>query len=670
MQETCTNGLVLKSLLSFYIFGLEFAGIKLDYNNIMQNHKPLLRDLSNCIKVLAADSVEKAASGHPGLPMGFSDVMTLLAFEFLKFDPANPRHPNRDRLILSAGHGSMLLYAFYYLAGYKDFTLDDIKNFRQLHSKTPGHPEYGIYDGVETSTGPLGQGFANSLGMAIAAKKSGAEHKIYCIVGDGCLMEGISYEAASLAGHLGLDNLIVLFDDNQITIDGSTSLAVSEDHIAKFQALGWETQSINGHDFDEIRDALNKTQKARKPYFIACRTIIGNGAPNKAGSEAAHGSPLGASEVMGLKEALGWNSEAFFVPKELLKLWRNCYSQANYHSRADANPDSRAPRADHLMNTRLLVDDNLAGFSNIVKLDDSSESTRASSGKILAKLLEHNPRIIAGSADLSMSNNLKSSSCKVISQNNYDGNFLHYGVREAAMGAIMNGLALEGYIPVGGTFLVFSDYMRPAIRLSAIMGLKVIYIMTHDSIGVGEDGPTHQPIEHLASLRAMPGIIVMRPADFAETADCWRVALERNGPSMLVLTRQAVPQLQNHDASLGAYILRDVASPSATIFASGSEVGIAMKVAEMLPNIRVISIPSFELFFEQSAEYIESLLGGDELKVGLEAACSFGWERIIGRNGLFCGIDSFGASAPAKDLYEFYELTPEAVAAKIKERLK
>lgn len=624
----------------------------------MQNHKPLLRDLSNCIKILAADSVEKAASGHPGLPMGFADVMTLLAFEFLKFDPKNPRHPNRDRLVLSAGHGSMLLYAFYYLAGYKDFTLDDIKNFRQLHSKTPGHPEYGVYDAVETSTGPLGQGFANGVGMAIAAKKSGAEHKIYCIVGDGCLMEGISYETASLAGHLGLDNLIVLFDDNQITIDGSTNLAVSEDHIAKFKALGWETQSIDGHNFDQIREALTKAQGTSKPHFIACRTVIGNGAPTKAGSESAHGAPLGASEVKGFKELLGWNEEAFFIPDELLKSWRGIC------------------RKDALLSSNLTLQKLGITKRDFIKPpyqirgQEQPEATRASSGKILAELLEHNPQIIAGSADLSMSNNLKSSGCTVISKDNYGGNFLHYGVREAAMAAIMNGLALEGYTPVGGTFLVFSDYMRPAIRLSAIMGLRVIYIMTHDSIGVGEDGPTHQPIEHLASLRAMPGLTVMRPADFAETAECWKVALKRNGPSILVLTRQAVAQLPHDDASRGAYILHDADSPSATIFASGSEVGIAMKIAEMMPNIRVVSIPSFELFFEQPKDYIDSLLEGDELKVGIEAASSFGWERIIGRKGLFCGIDSFGASAPAKDLYAFYELTPEAIAKKIRERLK
>jgi transketolase len=646
----------------------------------MENHKLDLRKLSNCIRILSADSVEKASSGHPGLPMGFADVMTILAFEFLKFDPVNPRNPNRDRLVLSAGHGSMLLYAFYYLAGYKDFTLDDIKNFRQLHSKTPGHPEYGIYEAVETSTGPLGQGFANSVGMAIAAKKSSATHKIYTIVGDGCLMEGISYEAASLAGHLCLNNMIVLFDDNQITIDGATSLAVSEDHIKKFQALGWETQSVDGHDFDAIHQALTEAQKSTKPHFIACRTQIAYGAPTKAGSESAHGAPLGAKEIEGLRKKLEWRDEPFFIPEDLLKVWRNCYSRSNCYSREGGNPVLTTPQAHHFLDPRLRGDDN----SVVTK---PPEPTRVSSGKILAELIAKNSSIIAGSADLSMSNNLKSANCKAITKNDYSGNFIHYGVREAAMGAIMNGLAIEGYIPVGGTFLVFSDYMRPSIRLSALMGLKVIYVMTHDSIGVGEDGPTHQPIEHLASLRAIPNLVVMRPADYVETLECWQVATDRDGPSMLILTRQNVEQFSSHlmrgsheghetlassarEASRGAYIIKDHPTPDATIFASGSEVGIAMKVSDLLPNIRVVSIPSFELLFEQPKEYIESLLSGYDLKVGIEAASSFGWERIVGRDGLFFGIDSFGASAPAKDLYALYGLTPEAIGVKIKERLQ
>lgn len=626
---------------------------------INQDNKHLLKKLSDSIRILAADAVEKATSGHPGMPMGFADVMTILAFNFLHFNPKDPKWGDRDRLILSAGHGSMLLYAFYYLAGYKDFTLDDIKNFRQLKSKTAGHPEYSIYDAIETTTGPLGQGFGVSVGMAIAAKKQSLNHKIYTIVGDGCLMEGISYEAASLAGHLSLNNLIVLFDDNKISIDGSTSLAVSENHLKKFEALGWIAEEIDGHDFTQINEALIRAQNASKPYFIACRTVIGKGANKKAASESSHGAPLGNDEISFLKKNLEWSDEPFFIPEHLLKLWREI-------------PGTRGREI------RNIKPQGHYDFVTPSRNDTTSlpEATRVSSGKVLTHLLANNPSIIAGSSDLSGSNNVKSSNCKAITKDNFDGNFIHYGVREHAMAAVMNGLALEGFIPVGGTFLVFSDYMRPSIRLSAIMGLKVIYIMTHDSIGVGEDGPTHQPIEHLASLRAIPNLTVFRPADYVETIECWRVALSLDSPSLFALSRQNLPQirqdLENHNkSSLGGYVIKDINNPEVTIFASGSELHLALEVSKILVNnkVRVISIPSVDLFFKQDENYIENLLGGDDLKVAIEAGSSMGWHKIVGRSGLFFGVDEFGHSAPAKQLFELFGLKADIIASKIQQKL-
>ena len=618
----------------------------------MKNHKPILRKLSNCIRVIVADAIEKASSGHPGMPLGMADVITLLAFEFLKFDPRSPRLPNRDRIVLSAGHGSMLLYAFYYLTGFKNFTLDDIKAFRQLHSKTPGHPEYGVYEAIETTTGPLGQGVGNAVGMAIAAKKSNLDHKIYCIAGDGCLMEGIGYEAASVAGHLRLNNLIVLFDNNKITIDGSTDLSVSEDHLLKFRALGFAVEEVDGHNFEEIRNALSRAQTSDVPYFISCKTIIGFGAPTKSNSSDAHGAPLGAKEVSGLKASIGMPDTPFYIPEDLLEYWRNI--------------DTRVPNAatmQHMQsNCDILKDATL-------ETPHSPEATRVSSGKILSYLMQNIPNIIAGSADLSLSNNVKPKDIVLINKDNYDGRYIHYGAREAAMSAIMNGLAVSGYIPVSGTFLVFSDYMRAGIRLSAISQLKVVYVMTHDSIGVGEDGPTHQPVEHLASLRAMPGLLVLRPADFAETLQCWDIAIQRCGPSVLALTRQNVPQIiQNPMVNLGAYIISDTETVDVTIFASGSEVSLALNTKEILRDkigIRVVSVPSFELFFEQDQEYINSLLNGADLKVAIEAASSFGWHKIIGKDGVFCGIDSFGISAPAADVYNFFGLNADAIASRI-----
>lgn len=623
---------------------------------INQYNKQLLRNLSNSIRILSADAVEKASSGHPGMPLGFADVMTVLAMNYLKFDPSDPKWEKRDRLVLSAGHGSMLLYSFYYLAGYKNFELDDIKNFRQMGAKTAGHPEYGGYEAIETTTGPLGQGFANSVGIAIALKRKGLDSKVYTIVGDGCLMEGVSYEAASIAGHLCLDNLIVLFDDNDITIDGATNLTVSENHLQKFDAMGWQVERVDGHDFDSINDALSRAQRSTRPCFIALKTKIAFGADKKEGSEKSHGSPLGGDEIAHMRKSMSWSDQPFFIAEDLLEIWRNI--------------DGR--RGDDETPARSVVKFN---FDRNFDEATSPEATRVSSGRIISKLLELNTSMIVGSADLSLSNSLKSGLCNVIKKGDFSGNFIHYGVRESAMGAIMNGLATQGVVPVGGTFLAFADYMRPAIRLSAIMNLRVIYIMTHDSIGVGEDGPTHQPVEHLASLRAMPNLRVFRPADFVETMEAFEIAISYDGPSLLALTRQNVPQINakrsQNMSKLGAYIVRESDDRDLTIFASGSELQIALSVADLLENykVRVVSIPSFELFFASDRDYIESIMGGDELKVGIEAASSFGWHKLLGRDGMFFGLDEFGRSAPASELFKFFGLDAENIAKEISRRL-
>jgi transketolase len=648
--------------------------------------------LSNCIRVLAADAVEKARSGHPGMVLGMADIMTILVFNFLRFNPQDPKWFNRDRLVLSAGHGSMLLYAFYYLAGYKDFDLDDIKNFRQLHSKTAGHPEYNIYPAIETSTGPLGQGFGNAVGMAIAQKKYQQKlgrdicnYKIYCVVGDGCLMEGINYEAASLAGHLRLNNFIVIFDDNKISIDGSTRLTTSEDHLAKFASLGWNVDSIDGHDFEAIAKSLAQAQYSDKPYFIACNTIIGKGSVNKAGSESCHGSPLGAEEIKLLKQNLGVQDEEFYIPEALLEMWR-CSWERNeevydyWHKIYGNLPDESKT---YLEPT--IIDYSLLYNINYITKD---QATRASSGLVIEELLKANDKIICGSADLSMSNNVKNKLSAVITAEDFSGNFIHYGTREHAMAAIMNGLSLSGFLPIGGTFFVFSDYMKPSIRLAALMGIHVIYVMTHDSIGVGEDGPTHQPIEHLASMRAMPNLLVLRPADCIETIECWELALaNKTGPSMLILTRQNVPQMRKtftkqNLCSQGAYIISASGHYQETlddrvdvaIYATGSELSIAQEARNILNTLgvsaRVISIPSFELFFQQSETYIKTILGSAKIKVAIEAASSFGWHRIIGEEGIFFGIDQFGLSAPSSELFKYFGLSTDNIVNQIIKKLR
>lgn len=650
--------------------------------NSPENQNYSFEKLSDCIKILSADAVEVAKSGHPGMPLGFSQVMTVLAFKFLKFNPNDPKWFNRDRLVLSAGHGSMLLYSFFYLAGYDGFTLDDIRNFRQLDAKTAGHPEIELYDGIETSTGPLGQGFANAVGMAIAQKKYedklGSEicnYNIYTIVGDGCLMEGISYESASLAGHLQLDNLIVLFDDNGISIDGKTSLTVSEDHIKKFESMGFETFTANGYDDDELSKVLSQANASNKPCFIACKTIIGRGADSKEGSEKSHGAPLGDKELQHLKQKISGSTEAFYIDSDLKSLWEQSWEKTKkeYDSwKSDYKLLSREKK-DYM----LLPNLKNPKFTEI----EAAEATRVSSGRVIESMLEFEEKLIIGSADLAGSNGLKNSLSVQITKDDFSGNFICYGVREHAMSAIMNGLAISGFVPIGGTFFVFSDYMRPSIRLSALMQLPVIYVMTHDSIGVGEDGPTHQPVEHLASFRAMPNINVFRPADFGEVRECYELAFaNKSTPSMMVLSRQSLPQLSNNmqvnQSSKGAYIIKHSQKQEGldvVIYATGSEVSLAINVQEILELqgyvVRVVSVPCIELLDKQSNEYKESLREDASLSVAIEAGSELGWHKIIGSEGMFFGMNSFGSSAPAKDLFKHFGLTAEKISSDILKKL-
>ena len=647
--------------------------------NSAKNQNYSFEKLSDCIKILSADAVEAAKSGHPGMPLGFSQVMTVLAFKFLRFNPNDPKWFNRDRLVLSAGHGSMLLYSFFYLTGYKDFSLDDIKNFRQLGSKTAGHPEIELFDAIETSTGPLGQGLANAVGMAIAQKKYEdklgskiCNYNIYAIVGDGCLMEGISYEAASMAGHLQLDNLIILFDDNGISIDGKTDLTVSEDHIKKFESMGFETFTANGYDDEDLSNVLSEAEKSNKPCFIACRTVIGKGANVKEGSEKSHGAPLGQKELEFLKTKIARSSEAFDLDQDMKSLWETAWQKDESEYRLwqenfKSLPDNKKK---YMKAPQLQVPSDIEDIA-------VPEATRVSSGRVIETMLKSEEKLIIGSADLAGSNGLKNSVCVPITRDDFSGNFIYYGVRENAMSAIMNGLAISGFAPIGGTFFVFSDYMRPSIRLSALMKLPVIYVMTHDSIGVGEDGPTHQPIEHLASFRAMPNINVFRPADFCEVHECYELALEsKQKPSMMVLSRQSLPQLRQKESNnlslRGAYVISEASDASkidVALFSSGSEVSIAVDVQKLLEgnglSARVISVPCFELLESQDFEYKNGLKGNAKLSVAIEAASEFGWHKIIGSDGLFFGMDSFGASAPAKDLFKHFGLNVDSIASSI-----
>lgn len=648
-----------------------------------------LETMANTIRALSMDAVEKANSGHPGMPMGMADVATVLYTKFLKYNPKNPNWADRDRFILSAGHGSMLLYSVLYLTGYEEITLDEIKNFRQLHSKTCGHPEFGEAGGIETTTGPLGQGLANSVGFALAERMLNArfgndlvDHYTYVIAGDGCLMEGISQEAISLAGHLKLNKLVVLFDDNKITIDGATSLSTSEDQIKRFEACGWNTISIDGHNFVQIEEAIRKAKKSDRPTLIACNTTIAKGAPTKAGTSDSHGSPLGKSEIEGARKNLSWSSAPFEIPQEILSEWRNA-GENNIQEYNSWN--ERLKKSDKKTEFERVISgklpENFAAKIEEAKTAFSSSApmaTRKSSGMTLEYLVDAIPELIGGSADLTGSNLTKTKTLQPLTKDHYAGRYIYYGIREHGMCSAMNGIALHGgFIPYGGTFFVFTDYCKPAIRLAALMKQRVIFVMTHDSIGLGEDGPTHQPIEHLAALRAVPNLQILRPADAIETAECWQIALEsKETPSVLVLSRQNLPnlrgslQLKGTQCSTGAYEILPEKNPELIILATGSEVSLAVEAAKELiskgKKIRVVSMPSWELFEKQSEEYKNYILGinkdGSEIKkIAVEASAKLGWERYIGRNGKFIGMNSFGASAPAEKLYEYFGITKEKI---------
>jgi len=646
------------------------------------------RDMANAIRALSMDAVEKADSGHPGLPMGMADVATVLFSKFLKFDPTDPHWPDRDRFILSAGHGSMMLYSLLYLTGYPDMTLDQIEHFRQLGSKTAGHPEYGHATGIETTTGPLGQGLGNSVGFAVAERELAArfgadvvDHFTYVVAGDGCLMEGVGQEAITLAGHLGLGRLIVLFDNNSITIDGATSLSTSDDHMKRFAAAGWHVQAVDGFDQDAVARAIRKAQKVtNKPSMIACKTIIGYGAPTKAGTAAAHGAALGKDEIAGARHNLGWSSPPFEIPEPIFTAWRKIGARGKSARRKWTKRHAAMPEADRAEFDRRMsgdipavVDDTIKAFKTRMAGEKPSWATRKSSQEVLEVINPVLPDTLGGSADLTGSNNTKTKTINSQSSADPAGRYMHYGIREHAMCAAMSGMALHGgIIPYGGTFLAFTDYCRPSIRLAALMGVRVIYVMTHDSIGLGEDGPTHQPVEHLAALRAIPHLTVMRPADAIETAECWQIALEAKGkPTVLALTRQNLPTLRGAgDENLcrrGAYILAGEASASVRLIASGSEVELAVKARELLAKdgiqAAVVSMPSWELFEAQDEGYRRQVMGPEgTARVACEAATGFGWERWLGTKGAFVGMTGFGASGKASDLFKHFGITAEAIA--------
>ena len=626
-------------------------------------------DLANCLRFLSIDAVERANSGHPGMPMGMADVATILFTEFLKFDAKNPKWLNRDRFVLSAGHGSMLIYSLLHLTGYEDVTIEDLKNFRQLGAKCAGHPEHGHLAGIETTTGPLGQGIATAVGFAIAERMAEADHKTYVLVGDGCLMEGISQEAISLAGHLNLSKLVVLWDNNSISIDGETSLTTSENMKMRFESCGFDVIQIDGHNFDEIRAALQKAQSATRPTLIDCKTTIGFGSPAKAGTEKCHGSPLGAEEVKKTREALGWNYEPFFIPENLRNEWLKAGTRSKSSNSIPPVERSR----------------NQGTFDSLPPVERSrNQATRKSSQQVLEFLTGNLPNLVGGSADLTGSVLTKTSHTKPINKDDFSGRYIHYGVREHAMGAVMNGIALHSdFIPYGGTFLVFADYMKPAIRLAALMQQQLIYIFTHDSIGLGEDGPTHQAIEHLAMLRGIPNLNVLRPADSEETWQCFEMALAaRKTPSAMILTRQDLPFLvkeKSHEggslANRGGYALNNILNPEVVIIATGSEVSIAVEAKEKLQakgiNARVVSMPCFEIFEEQDEAYKNEVLGAKNiLRVGVEAAISQGWEKYLGFDGIFVGMKSFGASGKAEDLYKHFGITSDAICEQVVKKLR
>ena len=644
------------------------------------------RDMANVIRALSMDAVQNANSGHPGMPMGMADAATVLFTRFLKFDPERPDWPDRDRFILSAGHGSMLLYSLLYLTGYPDVTIDSLRNFRQLGSNTPGHPEYGHTPGVETTTGPLGQGLATAVGMALAERLQNArlgddivDHHTYTICGDGCLMEGISHEAISLAGHLGLSKLVVLWDDNDISIDGSLNLTCADDQLTRFEACGWDVCSVDGHDMEAVANAIEVARGSDKPSLIACKTVIGFGAPSKQGTSATHGAPLGSDEIAATREELGWPYPPFEVPQEILDEWRSAGSKGSSARTHWENAASKLDAAERASMRDPIDADAVSRIERAVRAikteffkDAKPLATRVSSQKVLEKLVPVVSSLVGGSADLTGSVGTRVSTHTPVQSDDFSGTYVHYGVREHGMAAAMNGMALHGgIVPYSGTFLVFTDYCRPSIRLSALMEQRVIYVMTHDSIGLGEDGPTHQPVEHLASLRAMPNLNVLRPADAAECAECWEIALTSSStPSILSLTRQNLPLLRDNDTSdnlsaRGGYVLREAeGARDVTLIATGSEVSLAVEAADMLTGeecrAAVISIPCWELFSAQSVDYREQVLGKAP-RIGVEAACGFGWEKWLGADGIFIGMSSFGASAPIADLYTHFGITSDSV---------
>ncbi len=648
----------------------------------------LNKTLSNAIRVLSMDAVQKANSGHPGMPMGMADVVTILYKYFLRFNPKNPDWLNRDRFVLSAGHGSMLLYSLLYLTGYKSISINDIKKFRQINSICAGHPEYHPNSGIETTTGPLGQGISSAVGFAIAEeilkKKIGKNiinHKTYVLAGDGCLMEGISHEAMSLAGHLKLKNLIMLFDNNSISIDGPTNLAVSDNFKKRFESYGWEYILINGHDEKQIFKALKKAQKATKPTIISCKTKIGYGSPNKQGKASSHGSPLGEDEVKLVRKNLNWSYKPFDIPKKITDEWKKIGKKGNILEKKWNNIYKvKKTKIDNFFKNHFYK--NIKKEKLIAIKENKSLATRKSSESTLHTLVKNNNALIGGSADLAGSNNTKTKHHKIIKSGDFGGNYIHYGVREHAMCGIMNGLALHSkFIPYGGTFLIFSDYCKPSIRLAAIMKQRVIYVMTHDSIGLGEDGPTHQPIEQLSGLRAIPNLNVFRPADRMETIECWELALKSlKTPSVLALTRQNLEPIRikysnRNKCSFGAYeVLRTNNKIKLTILASGSEVGLAIETSHKLAKDRiyskVISMPSQEFFKLKSKAYKHKILGETKLKISIEAGSTECWKKFVGANGITFGINEFGKSAPYKEIYKFFGLTSENIYKKIKKIIR
>lgn len=649
--------------------------------------------MADAIRVLSMDAVEQANSGHPGMPMGMADVATVLWTKFLKYDASRPDWADRDRFVLSAGHGSMLLYSLLHLTGFKAMTVEQLKAFRQLNSKTPGHPEFGHTPGVETTTGPLGQGLATAVGMAIAERHLAArfggdlvDHRTWVVAGDGCLMEGVSHEAISLAGRLKLNRLTVLWDDNDITIDGAVGLSDVTDQQARFKAAGWAVKAIDGHDAGQIRRALAWATKQDKPSLIACKTKIGKGSPNFEGTHDVHGKALGKDEVAATRANLGWPHEAFVVPEEVSRSWRSAGRKGAKDRKAWEARLAASPHADEF--ERAMAGelpkhafDRLDAFIAEAEATKPAAATRQHSGAVLEKIFGEIPDLIGGSADLTGSNNTFVKNTPILDAPDYSGRYVNYGVREFGMTAAMNGMALHGgVIPYGGTFLVFSDYARPALRLSALMGVRTIFVGTHDSIGLGEDGPTHQPVEHLASLRAMPNLNVFRPADAVETAECWKLALEaKTTPSVMALSRQKVAPVRidpvgENLSSRGAYQLAAAGLPAqVTIFASGSEIGVAMAARGLLEadgiGARVVSVPCFELFEAQPADYQAAVIGETEVRIAIEAGVRMGWDRFIGTDGVFLGMSGFGASAPDKVLYEHFGLTPDAVVRAAKSKL-